>query len=109
MITSFGGLSVLMPDSLELLFEARMKTKELYFKNFPTNEKSPTMNLHTNFLGYCGIKKGVPMSWPLLGLVTTKEKYQRMVQAHQIDLACAKIKNDKVFVKMEGTIKSLRL
>jgi hypothetical protein len=51
----------------------------------------------------------VPMSWPLLGLVTTKEKYQRMVKAHEIDLACARIKNKKVFVKMEGTIKSLWL
>jgi len=72
-------------------------------------KKSPTMNLHTIFLGYCGIKKGVPMSWPLLGLVTTKEKYQRMVKAHQIDLACARIKNKKIFVKMEGIIKSLWL
>ncbi len=70
---------------------------------------SPTMNLHTNFLGYCGIKKGVPMSWPLLGLVTTKEKDQRMVKAHQIDLACARIKNNNVFVKMEGIIGSLWL
>jgi hypothetical protein len=51
------------------------------------------MNLYTNFLGYCGIKKGVPMSWPLLSLVTTNEKDQRMVKAHQIDLACARIKN----------------
>jgi hypothetical protein len=51
----------------------------------------------------------VPMSWPLLGLVTTKEKDQRMVKAHQIDLACARIKNNNVFVKMEGIIGSLWL
>jgi hypothetical protein len=49
------------------------------------------------------------MSWPLLGLVTTKEKDQRMVKAHQIDLACARIKNNNVFVKMEGIIGSLWL
>jgi hypothetical protein len=70
---------------------------------------SPIMNLHTNLLGYCDIKKGVPMSWPLLGLVTIKEKDQRMVKAHQIHLARARIKNKKVFVKMEGTIESLWL
>jgi hypothetical protein len=51
----------------------------------------------------------VPMSWPLLGLVTTKGKYQRMVKAHQIDLTRARIKNKKVFVKMECIIKSLWL
>jgi hypothetical protein len=72
-------------------------------------KKSPSMNLHTNFWGYCDIKKGVPMSWPLFGLGTTKEKYQRMVQAHQIDLARAKINNNKIIVKMEGTIKFLWL
>jgi len=32
-----------------------------------------------------------------------------MVKAHQIDLARARIKNKKVFVKMEGTIGSLWL
>jgi hypothetical protein len=37
--TIFGGLNVLMPNSLELLFEVRMKVKKLYFKFFPTNEK----------------------------------------------------------------------
>jgi hypothetical protein len=65
--------------------------------------------LYTNLLGYCGIKKGVPMSRPLLGLVTTNEKDQRMVKAHQIDLAHARIKNKNFFVKMEGIIGSLWL
>jgi hypothetical protein len=108
-IASFVGLSVLMPNSLELLFEAKMKTKKLYFKNFPINEKITNNELAHKFLGVLWHKEGVPMSWPLLGLVTTKEKYQRMVKAHEIDLACARIKNKKVFVKMEGTIKSLWL
>jgi len=50
-ITSFGGLSVLMPNSLELLFEARMKTKELYFKNFATNEKITNNELAHKLFG----------------------------------------------------------
>jgi hypothetical protein len=57
-ITSFVGLSVLMPNSLELLFEAKMKTKELYFKNFLINEKITNNEFAHKFLGVLWHKEG---------------------------------------------------
>jgi hypothetical protein len=57
-ITSFGGLSVLMLDSLELLFEARMKTKELYFKKFPHKWKIIDNELAHKLFGVLWHKEG---------------------------------------------------
>jgi len=57
-IASFVGLNVLMLNSLELLFEAKMKTKKLYFKNFPTNEKITNNELAHNFFGVLWHQKG---------------------------------------------------
>jgi hypothetical protein len=57
-IASFVGLNLLMLNSLELLFEAKMKTKELYFKNFPTNEKITNNEFAHNFFGVLWHKEG---------------------------------------------------
>jgi hypothetical protein len=57
-ITIFGGLSVLMTNSLELLFEVRMKTKELYFKIFPTNENITNDEFVHKLFGVLWHKKG---------------------------------------------------
>ncbi len=48
----------LCPNSLELLFEVRMKIKELYFKIFPTNENITNNEFAYKLFGVLWHKKG---------------------------------------------------